>query len=111
MSRDYDLYIDDMREAARKVIEWTSGIDRESFVADAKTYDAVIRNLLVLGEAAKHVPDDVRLANPAIPWVQITGMRDLLIHGYFGIDEDILWDAITTGVPELASHLARIELA
>lgn len=89
MSRDLTLYVEDMVEAVRRVSHYSAGMTREAFLADAKTVDAVVRNLEVLGEAAKHVPDEMRTRYPAVEWKKIAGMRDVLAHEYFGIDEDI----------------------
>ena len=103
--RDPRLYLEDMLAAARRVIDHAADRDRQALFADAKSRDAVLWNLLVLGEAAKNVPDDVRASNPAIEWRRIAGFRDVLAHGYFGLDEDIVWDVVSSKVPELIAPL------
>ncbi len=105
MSRDVGLYLEDMLEAVRRVSEYSSGLTRAELVADRKTVDAIVRNLEILGEAAKHVPAEVRSRNPAVDWKRIAGMRDVLAHDYFGIDEDILWDVIANKIPALQAPL------
>ncbi len=108
MSRDYRLYLDDMRMAAEKVLRYTEGVDLAHFVDDDKTYDAVVRNLEVIGEAAKHVPAEVQVRYPEVTWRSIAGLRDIVAHEYFGIDEDILWDIVVNQVPQLLGQVKRI---
>ena len=81
--------------------QYTENYDLARFKSDAKTSDAVIRNLEILGEAVKKVPDEIRQKQPDIEWVKIGGLRDILIHEYFGVDQDILWDVITSKLPAL----------
>lgn len=101
MSRDPLLYLEDIQRACEKVERFTKGLDQESFEADERTYDAVLRNLEVLGEAAKRVPDDIRQQMPAVPWRAVSGFRDFLAHAYFALDDDIVWNAIQNEVPLL----------
>jgi len=105
VSRDESVYVADMLEACERVREYTSGFDHASFRSDRKTVDAVVRNLEVLGEAAKRVSPAVRDQAPSIPWREIAGMRDVLIHDYFGIDLDIVCDVVFAKVPGLESAL------
>jgi uncharacterized protein with HEPN domain len=86
VSRDVSMYVEDMLEAARRVVTYTAGLDRAAFGADLKTVDTVVRNLEILGEAAKNVPAGVRALETDIAWRRIAGMRDVLAHAYFGID-------------------------
>ena len=108
MPRDYKIYLEDMREAGEKIRRYSSGHSLNSFSADEKTVDAVVRNLEILGEAAKRVPEDVRLANPQVDWYRISGLRDILIHQYFGIDLVIVWDIIENKLPILLNQLDQI---
>jgi uncharacterized protein with HEPN domain len=101
MSRDYFLYLEDILEGCRRVERYTQNMDLQKFKADEKTYDAVIRNLEIIGEAAKHIPDEVRVMIPEIEWRKAAGLRDMLAHAYFGIDDAILWDVVQHKVPEL----------
>jgi uncharacterized protein with HEPN domain len=101
MSRDWQAYLADIVTASEKVMRFTAGMDREAFFGDDRTFHAVIHCLLIVGEAAKHIPDDVRRRMPGIGWRKVAGMRDFLAHVYFSIDNDIVWDVIETKVPEL----------
>ncbi|HEY2030555.1 MAG TPA: DUF86 domain-containing protein [Myxococcales bacterium] len=105
MSRETRLYLDDMLEACRRVISYTTGMSFEHFVADQRTRDAVARNLEILGEAAKKVPEDVRKQLPAISWREVCAFRDVLAHNYFGIDERIVWDVVTLRAPSIMREL------
>ncbi|MFH1984480.1 MAG: DUF86 domain-containing protein [Pseudomonadota bacterium] len=90
-----------MIEFAQKVLYYTDGFDQDSFVTTDLTYDATLRNLELIGEAASHIPDEVRTTHPEIPWRLIIATRNRLIHGYLGIDDDTLWSIIQNDVPGL----------
>ena len=108
MSREHRLFLEDMRKACEKIAAYAQRLTREEFLADAKTFDAVMRNLEVIGEAAKHIPPDVRTQHPSINWRKISGLRDVAIHEYFGVDVEIIWDIVTREVPTLLIQLKRI---
>lgn len=107
MSREWRLYLDDIRCCCDRVLEYTSGLDFEGFVAHGMTYDAVIRNLEIIGEAAKNLPDEVRVHYPEIEWRKIAGLRDVLAHGYFGLEPETLWDIVRNKIPLLKTALQK----
>lgn len=94
---------------AENVISYTDGFDLDRFVVSGITYDATLRNLELLGEAATHIPDEVREEYSQIPWRMVIATRNKLIHGYLGIDNDTLWSIIQTDVPALLSQLQEIK--
>ncbi len=107
--REWRFYLDDMIDFARKVLAYTDGLDQAGFLANGLTYDATLRNLELIGEAATHIPDDIRAAHPEIPWRMIVATRNRLIHGYLGIDDDTLWRIIRDDVPELLPLLKALK--
>lgn len=107
--REWRFYIDDMIGFAEKVIAYTEGFNQNDFAAGGLTYDATLRNLELIGEAAIRIPDTVRTANPQIPWRLVIATRNRLIHGYLGIDNDTLWSIIRSDVPALLSQLRQLK--
>ena len=101
MLRDYRLYLDDILDAIKQINEYIAGYDKEAFSKDRKTLDAVIRNLEIIGEAAGHLPEDIRNITPHMEWRKIVGLRNILIHEYFGINVHIIWDVITNKLEPL----------
>lgn len=105
--RAWSFYLDDMIDFAEKTLAYTEGLDQQAFVASGLNYDATVRNLELLGEAATHIPAEQRDACPAIPWRQIVATRNRLIHGYLGIDNDTLWSIIRDDIPGLLVELHK----
>lgn len=103
--RTWDFYIQDMIDFGEKVLSYTEGMDYDAFIADERTYDAVLRNLELIGEAATHIPNEVREAYSSIQWRSIIGTRNRVIHGYLGIDNDIIGDTIQIDLPNLLPAL------
>jgi uncharacterized protein with HEPN domain len=103
--RDRD-YLNDIREAIQRISTYTVGLTYEEFMKDIKTQDAVVRNLEIIGEATKNLSAGLKKSNPKIPWKDLMGMRDKMIHHYFGINYEIVW---TIAREELAGFLPQIE--
>jgi uncharacterized protein with HEPN domain len=97
-----------MLDAIEKIQRFTHGLDLEGFRSDAKTRDAVIRNLTVIGEAALHLPETVKTAQPGIPWREMQGIRNIVVHEYFGVSDEILWETIQTDLPALLAPLRAL---
>lgn len=107
--REWRFFIDDMIASAEKVVAYTRALDQAGFVVSGMNYDATLRNLELIGEAATHIPEDVRSANPQIPWRLVIATRNRLIHGYLGIDNDTLWSIIQSDVPDLLQALIGLK--
>jgi len=101
MKRDYRVYLRDILQAFRNAREFVESVSYEEFVADKKSVSAVVRELEVAGEATKQLPGTVRRKYPQIPWSDMAGMRDKLIHFYFGIDMEIIWETVKVRIPKL----------
>ena len=103
--RAWDFYLDDMIGFFEKVLAYTAGLDRDHFIRGDLIYDATLRNLELMGEAATQIPESVRAASLDVPWRLIVATRNRLIHGYLGIDDDTLWSIVRDDVPALLKRL------
>jgi uncharacterized protein with HEPN domain len=106
--RDWTLFLQDMLESIENIAQYTSGMGFQDFLKDTRTRDAVVRNLEVLGEAARKLPSGIRERYPEIPWTQIVGLRNRLIHGYFLVDYGIVWEIVQDELPQLRKRLEQI---
>lgn len=107
--REWRFYLDDMIGFAEKAIAYSAGLDQNGFVASGLNYDATVRNLELLGEAATKIPAQIRDAYSAIPWRQMIATRNRLIHGYLGIDNDTLWSIVQDDIPALLPELRKLK--
>jgi uncharacterized protein with HEPN domain len=109
--REWRFYVADMITFTEKVVIYTEGLDQEKFVASGLNYDATVHNLILLGEAASHIPDRVRAFASEIDWKQIIATRNRLIHGYLGIKNEVVWDIIQNEIPALIEQLYALKKA
>ncbi len=106
--RPWRLRIEDILEAIRTIRSYVVGLDEASFRGDHRTADAVLRNLEVIGEAARHVPADVRDRHPLIPWLDMADMRNVLSHEYFGVDLGLVWRTAVEDLPAIEPALEAL---
>ena len=108
MPRDYKVYLDDVLLAIQRIQSYTAEYTKEKFCSDLRTIDAVVRNLEVIGEAVKHIPQAVRDQKTEIEWRKIGALRDILAHEYFGVDLEIIWDVVVNKIPGLKEQIQKL---
>lgn len=106
--RDFTDYLQDILDAINNIEEFVDDMSFEQFVKDKKTLHAVVRNIEIIGEASKNIPDSVKAKHKELPWKKMTGMRDKLIHGYFGVDVETLWKAVKENIPPLKKSVQKM---
>lgn len=109
IAREWRFYVNDMTSFAENVLVYTRGLSQADFVLNRLVFDATLRNLELIGEAATHIPEDVRKNHQEIPWRMIIATRNKLIHGYLGIDDDILWSIVRDDIPALLPLLKSLQ--
>lgn len=107
--RDFRLFVVDIKESTEAIFNYVEEIDKEGFKNDRKTYSAVIREFEIIGEAVKHLPEVLTEQYPEIAWRDIKDFRNLLIHQYFGVDHEIVWNTIQNDLPKLHEVILKIE--
>jgi uncharacterized protein with HEPN domain len=108
--RSWKFRFEDILEALDRIFRYVKDLNYDGWMKDQKTIDAVIRNLEIIGEAAANVPQEIQDLYVDIPWYQMKGMRNILIHEYFGVDNDVLWNTIQKDLPVLKEKLQAVEL-
>ena len=106
--RDYRLYLDDILEAAKRIGRYSKGMTVEKLKKDTLILDAIVRNLEIIGEAAKNIPSQIKEKYPEVEWKKIAGLRDILAHEYFGIDLEVVWDIVIHKLPILKIQIKHI---
>jgi uncharacterized protein with HEPN domain len=107
--RDPLVLLEDIMLAIQKIGRYTSQMDHEAFLKDDLVIDGVARNLEIIGEATRQLPEDFRRAHPQIPWTQIAGLRNRIVHDYFGLDLQIIWEIIQHDLPDLEKQVRALQ--
>ena len=106
--RDFRLFLYDILESVERIKKYTLGMKYEDFEADDKTIDAVLRNLEIIGEAARNVPEEIRDKYPEVPWRRLVGLRNVVIHHYFGVDLEVIWKIVSRDLKDLEGKIRRV---
>ena len=106
--RAWEFRVADIVDSIEKILNYTAGMSFEQFRKDSKTIDAVIRNFTIIGEAARHIPDEIVQSHSEIPWREMADLRNIIVHEYSGVNEKIIWETIQTDLPGLLSSLRKM---
>ncbi len=108
MNRDFRVYLDDILESIDRIEEYTKKANKTKFARNVQLQDAILRRLEIIGEAAKHLPDEIKQKYPEIEWKKIAGARDIFAHEYFGVKLDRVWDTIIKDIPSLKKQIKSL---
>jgi uncharacterized protein with HEPN domain len=106
--RDIEDYLQDILETIESCERFIEGMDYDQFTSDEKTIFAVNHALEIIGEATKHIPEEIRKEYPSVPWKKMAGIRDVIIHAYFGVNLNVIWNTATERLPELKRDIEKI---
>jgi len=107
-ARDYTLFLEDVLNAIEKIERYTKNLTFEKLCKNDMAIDAIVRNLEIIGEASKNVPEKIKCKYPFVEWKEAIGFRNVLIHDYFGIDLEAVWDTIKNNLPSFKIHIAEV---
>ncbi|MBU0519389.1 DUF86 domain-containing protein [bacterium] len=108
MTRDPEIFIEDILEAINKIDSYIKGLKFDAFKENELVIDAVVRNIEIIGEASKHIPQEIKKEHSEVPWNKMVGLRNIIIHEYFGIDLEIIWHIITVNLPETKPYITEL---
>ncbi len=108
MQRDYKVSLSDIKDAIKRIKAYTKGMSFKDFSSDLLVQDAVLRNLAVIGEAAKNLPEEITKKSDEVEWKDLAGLRDILMHQYFGVDLETIWGVIETDLPKLDKCVSNL---
>ena len=108
MPRDHKLYLKDILNSTQKILRFANGLTLEEFLNTEMALDAVIRNFEIIGEASQKIPQEIKSKYQSVEWVKLTSFRNILIHEYFGVDTDIVWDVIKNKLPDLQEQIQNV---
>ena len=106
--REPEILLEDIRQAINRVERYCAGLDVAAFLADDKTTDAVVRNIEIIGEAVRQLPASFKTQHRSVPWTQIAGLRNRIVHDYAGVDLEIIWEVVQRSLPELRAQIADL---
>ncbi|MBM3326612.1 MAG: DUF86 domain-containing protein [Calditrichaeota bacterium] len=108
MLRNYIFFLKDIQESCHKIQRYTAGFTLETLTGDEMRLEAVVRNIEIIGEAVKHIPEEIKLNYPDVNWKSIRGMRNIIVHEYFGLDYDMIWSVIQEFIPKIETQINAI---
>lgn len=108
MKKDPEVFLDHILESIDLIEDYSEGVNESEFIRSSSLQDMIVRRIEIIGEAVKNLPDDLKREHPQIPWRDIAGLRDIVVHQYFGLDLELIWDVVEKDIPQLKPEILRI---